>query len=268
MNFNGKRILVTGGASGIGEACARLFAECGGAVIIADKRLASAQVVAKHVGGMALCMDVADEQDVTRAAHQIEAEGPLDVLVNCAGILQRTLPPADLSMKEWDLVIRVDLRGTYLCCAAFGTRMATHGRGAIVNVASVAGMRSGPLHGYGPAKAGVIHMTECLAAEWGPRGLRVNAVSPGFTHTPALQRAIDTKTLDPQRMVANSAIGRLVQPAEIAAAVAFLSSDMASGITGINLPVDLGYLVATSWSSYGGLREATNARTPQKVVPA
>lgn len=254
MNLQNKIVIVTGGASGIGEACVRMLAARGAMVWVADKRLEAAERVAAQVRGKALCIDVADEDDVGRAIRQAESEGPVDALVNCAGILQRTLPPGELSMKEWDLVMRVDLRGTYLCCAALGPIMAVRGRGVIVNIASVAGIQSAPLHGYGPAKAAVIHLTKCLAAEWGPRGVRVNAVSPGFTDTPALKKGIEAKNLDLDDMVVGSAIGRLVHPDEIAAAVTFLASDLASGITGINLPVDLGYLVATPWSSYGGLR--------------
>jgi NAD(P)-dependent dehydrogenase (short-subunit alcohol dehydrogenase family) len=169
-------------------------------------------------------------------------------------VLQRTLPPDRLSLKEWDHVAHIDLRGTYLCCAAFGTEMASRGAGAIVNIASVAGMRSGPLHSYGPAKAGVISLTEGLAAEWGPRSVRVNCVSPGFTQTPALDKGFDTATLTEANLVKSSALGRLVRPEEIAQAVSFLCSDWASAITGVNLVVDAGYLVATSWSAYGGLR--------------
>lgn len=177
------------------------------------------------------------------------------MLVNSAGVLQRTLPPGKLQLKEWDIIARIDLRGTWLCCEAFGVPMAARGRGAIVNIASVAGMRSGPLHSYGPAKAGVIHLGECLAAEWGRAGVRVNTVSPGFTWTPALQKGIATRTLDERLMIEASALGRLVRAEEIAAAVAFLASPLASAITGVNLPVDCGYLVATPWAGYGGLRE-------------
>lgn len=157
-------------------------------------------------------------------------------------------------MKEWDIVARIDLRGTYLACVAFGAPMAARGCGAIVNIASVAGMRSGPLHSYGPAKAGVISLGEGLAAEWGRKGVRVNTVSPGFTQTPALERGVAVGNLDATHMVASKALGRLVRPEEIAAAVAFLASDQASGITGVNLPVDAGFLVATPWMGFGGLR--------------
>ena len=255
MKFDGKLAVVTGGASGIGAACARFLAGRGARVVIADRNAQAAGTLASQLGGKAVALDIGDDAAVETAAAAIEADlGPVSVLVNSAGVLQRTLPPGRLAITEWDFVVRIDLRGTYLCCAAFGKRMAERGQGAIVNIASVAGMRSGPLHAYGPAKAGVISLGECLAAEWGPRGVRVNTVSPGFTQTPALDKGISTGTLDAATMVKNSALGRLVRAEEIAAAVGYLASDLASGITGVNLPVDVGYLVATPWASYGGLR--------------
>ncbi len=257
LRFDDRLVFVSGGASGIGESCVRLFRERGATVVIADKNIEAAQRIATELGATAATLDVAEEEQVEATVVSVESQhGPIDILVNSAGVLQRTLPPGQLSMKEWDLVARIDLRGTYLCCASVGTRMAKRGRGSIVNIASVAGMRSGPLHAYGPAKAGVISLTECLAAEWGPAGVRVNTVSPGFTHTPALEKGIKRGVLDSKRLAESSALRRLVEPDEVAAAVAFLSSDLASGITGVNLPVDGGYLVATPWQSYGGLRRA------------
>lgn len=250
MKFEGRIAVVTGGASGIGAACARRLAACGARVVIADRKPAEA------TAAQTVAIDIADEHSVVAAMEEIESRiGPVAVLVNSAGVLQRTLPPEQLGLAEWDFVARVDLRGTYVCCAAFGARMAARGAGAIVNISSVAGMRSGPLHSYGPAKAGVIHLGKCLAAEWGPKGVRVNTVSPGFTQTPALDKGKADGTLEDATLSANTALGRLIRPEEIAAAVAFLASDLASAITGINLPVDAGYLVATPWASYGGLRK-------------
>lgn len=249
-------VVVTGSASGIGEACARAFGALGATVVLADRDLSGAQRIADDMGAYAMAMDIGDERTVKDGAQHIRSRfGKVDVLVNSAGVLQRTLPPDQLSMKEWDLVAHIDLRGTYLCCVEFGTAMAVRGTGTIINIASVAGMRSGPLHSYGPAKAGVISLGECLAAEWGPSGVRVNTVSPGFTTTPALQKGITNRTLEVADMIGASALGRLVNPEEIAAAVVFLASPAASAITGINLPVDCGYLVTTPWASYGGLRK-------------
>jgi len=248
-------VVITGAASGIGEACARAFAKTGSKVVLADRNLSDAQHIAGEIGGHAISIDVGDDASVAKAASDVTAMyGRIDVLVNSAGVLQRTLPPGQLTMKEWDFVMRIDMRGTYLCCAEFGQRMAAQGSGAIVNIASVAGMRSGPLHSYGPAKAGVISLGECLAAEWGPAGVRINTVSPGFTATPALSKGFATHTLQAEHLKAATALNRLVKADEIAAAVVFLASPAASAITGANLPVDCGYLIATPWASYGGLR--------------
>jgi NAD(P)-dependent dehydrogenase (short-subunit alcohol dehydrogenase family) len=134
--------------------------------------------------------------------------------------------------------------------------MAQNRRGSILNLASIAGMRSTPLHAYGPMKAAVIRLTENLATEWGRSGVRVNCLSPGPVLTPALQQAIDQGQRDKARMEASAASGRIVAPLDVARAAAFLLSDDASAITGVNLPVDHGWLVANSWASFGGVREA------------
>ena len=246
--------VVTGGASGIGAACCRELAARGAMIVVLD-RDERAHAVAREVGGRGWIADVADESLMQRCAEAIEAEmGPVAMLVNSAGVIQVPVPPDRLSMASWDEVVRVDQRGTYVACVAFGVRMAARRGGSIVNIASIAGMRSMPLHTYAPAKAAVIAMTECLAAEWGPAQVRVNAVSPGYTRTPALQEAIDKGQRDVARLESNAALGRMVDPVDIARAVAFLSSADAAAITGVNLPVDCGWLVAGSWHTYGGLR--------------
>jgi len=253
--FHQQTVVITGGASGIGQACASLFAGLGALVLVADRDTTAAAATAGRIGGVALQIDVGDEDSVSAAANCVrDSYGMADILVNCAGVLQRTLPPGELSQREWDFVSHIDLRGTYLCCVAFGAPMAQRHSGSIVNIASVAGMRSGPLHSYGPAKAGVISLTESLAGEWGPKGVRVNCVSPGFTQTPALDRGFSTHTLEADTLRQASALGRLVTSEEIAQAVVFLASNRAAAITGVNLPVDAGYLVAGSWAAYGGLR--------------
>ncbi len=246
--------VVTGGASGIGAACCHELAARGArlALIDRDQRV---HEVARAVGGRAWIADVADEQAIERTAQDIEAVlGPVEILVNSAGVIQVPLAPERLEMTNWDEVVRVDQRGTYVAAVAFGKRMAGRRRGSIVNIASVAGMRSMPLHAYAPAKAAVIAITECLAAEWGPAQVRVNAVSPGYTRTPALQNAIDKGERDVSALAGNAALGRLVEPQDIAHAVAFLAGPEAAAITGINLPVDCGWLVTGSWHTYGGLR--------------
>lgn len=251
--------VVTGGASGIGAACVRDLAGKGDFVAVVDRDAAKAKEMAAEVGGKAYAADVGDEGSIAACAEAIEREcGPVDVLVNSAGIIQVPVRPHDLPMQTWDDVVRVDQRGTYVACVAFARAMIARRRGSIINIASIAGMRSMPLHAYAPAKAAVIAITECLAAEWGPSGVRVNAVSPGYTLTPALKNAIDRGERDVSSLSANAALRRLVDPAEIASVVAFLASDAASAMTGANVPVDCGWLAGTSWSTYGGLREAGN----------
>jgi NAD(P)-dependent dehydrogenase (short-subunit alcohol dehydrogenase family) len=157
-------------------------------------------------------------------------------------------------MALWDNVVQIDQRGTYVSCLAFGRRMAARGKGGvIVNIASVAGSRSMPLHSYSPAKAAVISMTACLAAAWGNNGVRVVSVSPGYTATPGLQTEIDAGRRDVSRLAGNATLNRLVKPSEIAETVAFLVSPAASAITGIDLPVDCGWLAGSTWATYGGL---------------
>ena len=253
-SFDGKIAVVTGGASGIGEACCRTLAALRARVVVADLDEERARRVAEAIHGVPLLLDVGSAESCEAAAARCEAAvGAVDALVTSAGVIQRPLPPEALPLEDVDRVVEIDQRGTYLSCVAFGRRMARRGRGAIVTIASIAGMRSMPLHAYAPAKAAVIAMTQCLAAEWGRSGVRINSVSPGFTVTPALQAAIDKGERDVTLLAANSALGRMVRADEVARAVAFLLSDEASAITGANLPVDAGWLVAPSWNTYGGV---------------
>ena len=252
--------VVTGGASGIGAACCHELSRRGATIAVVDRDIDRAQVVAQDIkGASAWAGDVTDEAVLADVAARIEATlGPVSILVNSAGIIQTPDRPADLAMSVWDDVVRVDQRGIYVASVVFAKAMLTRRQGSIVNIASIAGMRAMPLHAYAPAKAAVISMTACLAAEWGPAGIRVNAVSPGYTRTPALQGAIDRGQRDVALLESNAALGRLVLPSDIAKAVAFLAGPDASAITGINLPVDAGWLAATPWNTYGGLRAHGN----------
>jgi NAD(P)-dependent dehydrogenase (short-subunit alcohol dehydrogenase family) len=253
--------VVTGGASGIGAACCRALAAEGMRVAVLDLG-DRAGAVAAEVGGRPYSADVSDEAALAACAARIEAEmGPVSVLVNNAGIIQPPVRPSALDMKLWDDVVRVDQRGVWLGCALFGGRMVERRRGSIVNIASVASLRAMPLHAYSPAKAAVAMMTATLAAEWGPAGVRVNAVSPGFVRTPALQAEINAGRRDLSLLSGNAALGRTVETEEIAQAVVFLAGDRASAITGVNLPGDCGWLAASGWATYGGLRgpEGANA---------
>lgn len=253
----GRIAVVTGGASGIGAGCARTLAAAGAKLVIADIDFALGQAVAAEVGGRAFRLDVCDDAEHAAVAEEIEqVVGPVDIVVTSAGVIQRPLPPHELPIDNIDRIFAVDLRGVFMTCRLFGTRMAQRGAGAICNIASIAGMRSLPLHIYSPCKAAVISLTECLAAEWGASGVRVNVVSPGHTLTPGLATQIARGERDVSLIERNMALHRLVKVEEVANAVCFLCSDEASAITGVNLPVDCGWLAATPWNTFGGTRPA------------
>ena len=251
-------ILVTGGSRGIGAATATLLAEQGKAVVIVDivpEPLEASQTILWPAP-----FDVANEAAVVSGIADIETRhGPIAGLVNAAGIFGKMHPVERVRMENWDREINIDLRGRFVVARSVGERMAKRRHGAIVNVASVAGMTSGPIHAYTAAKAGVIQITQTLAAEWGRSGVRVNAVSPGFTRTAALEAGIASGALNKQRLARNTAMNRLVEPIEVAHAIAWLLSPASSGVTGVNLPVDAGFIAGSTWDAYGGLPESPGA---------
>lgn len=258
--------VVTGGASGIGQACVRRLLARGDRVAVLDLPGMEDRLGELKASVSFYACDVSDEVAVHAVAERVRNElGHVRHLVNSAGIIQQRSTPEMLDQALWDKVVTVDQRGTYLCCVAFGGAMARQGGGSIVNIASITGSRSVPLHAYAPAKAAVISITQCLAAEWGRSGLRVNSVSPGYTLTPALQEAIDRGDRDPTDLMRVTALGRMVKTEEVADAVEFLTSNRASAITGIDLPVDAGWLAGTPWTTYGGVPEA---RAPGDQGPA
>jgi NAD(P)-dependent dehydrogenase (short-subunit alcohol dehydrogenase family) len=253
-------VVVTGAASGIGAACARELAQQGWKVVLADVNENAARVLADEIGGYAIGLDVTDDRRVEAVAAEVERNiGPVFGLVNSAGIIQKPLRPHELDMATWDQIQKVNFRGSYIVSLAFARAMLERRGGSIVNISSITGSRSTPLHAYGPSKAAVVSMTQCLAAEWGPQQIRVNSIAPGYTLTPALQGAIDRGERKLSSLQDNAALQRPVMPSQIADAAAFLLSSRAAAITGVDLPVDCGWLAATGWSTYGGLRSTTNA---------
>jgi NAD(P)-dependent dehydrogenase (short-subunit alcohol dehydrogenase family) len=246
-------VVVTGGASGIGAAAIEAVAEAGFTSVLVDiappDRRRSPGIVWETP------VDVSEPAAVAGHVAAIEERlGPIFGLVNAAGILGKMHPPNRIRLEDWDREMAVDLRGTFLMCREAGSRMVKRGYGAIVNVASVAGITSAPVHAYAAAKAGVIQLTSTLAAEWGRGGVRVNAVSPGFTKTPALEAGLASGALSFESLTRDSAMGRLVEPIEVGRAIAWLLSPASSAITGANIPVDAGFLVGATWSAYGGFR--------------
>ena len=245
--------LVTGGARGIGLAVAQRFAASGETVVIADILEDEGKESAEGIDGVFHQVDVASEDSVRLLVDDVERDtGPIGALVNSAGLLQTASTSADMPMEEHDRIWQVNYRGTYLCCRAVGHRMAERGAGAILNIGSINSLRVLPLPAYTPGKAAIKSLTELLAAELGPGGVRVNAVAPGFTLTPALQERIDSGERDLGKIERTTALGRLVMPGEIAEAGYYLCSGQASAITGVCLPVDCGWLAAVTYKSFPG----------------
>ncbi len=246
--------LVTGGASGIGLATAGVLIERGWRVVISDIDVERCRAAAGPIGAEAVPFDVVDDAATLAAIDDIEAKfGPVDALVANAGLIQRGGPAEDLPLAEFDRVVAVNLRGVYVSCMTAGQRMARRRAGGIVITGSVTAWRTAPLHAYAPTKAAVVHMAACLAAEWGRSGVRVNAVSPGYVATPPLQAAIDSGKRDARLLADAAAMGRMVEAREVGLGVAFLLSDDAAAITGINLPVDAGWLAGANLATYGGV---------------
>lgn len=251
--------VVVGGASGIGESVSRLMAARGWTIAVADIARDAGENVARDVAGKAFAVDIGRENSVDALCEgAYTAFGRIDALVVTAAVFQDNVPPADLPVAEWERIIHVNLTGTYLLNRAFGTRMARHRGGSIVNVASIAALGSMPVYAYGTSKSAVVALTSNLAGEWGRAGVRVNCVSPGSTLVPRVVERIQSG-----RYAAHpgefTALGRAVRPDEVAEAIEFLASSRASAITGVNLVVDAGWHVASTWTQHGGLRPPPEA---------
>jgi len=253
-------ILVSGAGSGIGAATTKALVQAGFAVVATDLR--PPEPTLPEIVCWPAPLDVTDPVAVQREVAAIEERlGPITGLVNAAGILGKMHTPDRIRLENWNRELAVDLTGTFLMCREVGLHMTRRGRGSIVNVASIAGMTSVPAHAYGAAKAGVIQLTATLATAWGRRGVRVNAVSPGFTRTPALVAGLDAGALDLVRLTGVAALGRLVEPEEVGQAITWLIGPGSSAITGVNLPVDAGVLAAAGWPAYVNLEPPEPAST-------
>jgi NAD(P)-dependent dehydrogenase (short-subunit alcohol dehydrogenase family) len=240
--LTGRKILVTGGASGIGRATSELFAREGAAIAVVDRNGAEADAVARSIGGHGFTVDVADAAAVAGVMQlAAEALGGLDGLVNAAGVffnkgLLETGPDI------WHRTIAVNLTGTFLCVQAAVPYMLHAERATIVNIASGVGLlpTGGGSTAYVASKGGVIAMTRALAAELAP-SIRVNAVCPGAVETPMVQGALrDASGSILPEIASRYALGRPGSADEIAAGILYLTSDESSFVTGISLPIDGG----------------------------
>lgn len=244
MRLKGKVAIVTGGASGIGEATVRCMVEEGAHVLIADLNVEAGQKLAEELNSpdtrvIFQRVNVTSEEEIIQMVDRAVTEfGKLDIIFNNAGIGSMN-PSTDLSYEDWRKTISVNLDGVFLCSKYAIRAMIKNGGGSVINCASILGhVGQAATASYTAAKGGVVNLTRTLAIEYAKQNIRVNAVCPGYIDTPLLSQLDDaTKNY----LISLHPIGRLGRPEEVAKAVVFLASDDASFITGANLLVDGGY---------------------------
>ena len=233
--------IVTGGCSGLGWSMSLKLASDGYQVIAAD--ITAGNTVGSPTEAISwLELDVTNPTAVQTAFSELATQRPIDVLVNNAGI-QVHSPLEDLSWEQWVSVVAVNLNGVFACLQAAGRHMLETGRGAIINIASVAARGAAGRAPYATTKAAVIGLTATAGAEWAARGVRVNAVAPGYVDTGVFQQGVSSGMLDVERILDRIPARRLASPNEIADMVSFLASERASYLNGQTLYVDGGFTV-------------------------
>lgn len=256
--LNGGTALVTGAASGIGRAVAERLADEGMRLVLVDLQQECVAEIAESLGPdhLSLGLDIRDDRAVLNAVQRVVKDcGQIHTLVNAAGV-SRAAQFLDVSAEDFDLLVATNLRGTFTFCQTVGRHMAERGVGSIVNVSSITGKSAAAhLSVYSATKAGVISLTQAAAASLGVKGVRVNAVCPGMIWTPMFERSAAWISEQDQRFVGKglspreiydemvtgaTLLKRPTEPAEVAATVAFLASEEASGITGQAVNVDGG----------------------------
>jgi NAD(P)-dependent dehydrogenase (short-subunit alcohol dehydrogenase family) len=239
--FTDRVVFITGGASGIGAAAAHAFAAQGAKVVVGDVQLERAASVARDVGGLAVPCDVRNDAMIAAAVAQAVAQfGTLDIAINAAGVGGAEVRTAEYPADVWDTVIDINLTGVWRCMRHQIPVMLAAGRGTIVNVASVAGLGGFPRHSaYAASKHGVVGLTRTAALEYGRKGIRINALCPGFTRTPMVQSMLDAG-LPESELTARVPIGRLGTAEEMADSVLYLCSAASAFMMGHALAIDGG----------------------------
>jgi NAD(P)-dependent dehydrogenase (short-subunit alcohol dehydrogenase family) len=249
MKLAGKVALVTGAGQGIGQGIALAFAKEGADIGVNALHVETSEATAEAVrklGRKAVVVpaDVAQSDEVDRMVSAVlEKLGKIDILVNNAGGALRLFTVLEYPPEEWDRVIAINLRSTYLCSRRVGQWMAKQKAGKILNISSVTGIGGGSFRGaYAPAKAGIINMTMVMAVELGKYNINVNCLAPGLVLVPRIKRLAEEEGFNFEVIINNTPLGRAIEPDDVAKAAIFLVSDAASAITGVTLPVDGGWL--------------------------
>ena len=241
FGHGGRVCLITGAAQGIGAACARRFAAEGALVVLADVDDERGQRLAAELSGLYVHCDVGNKAQVDQLVQQALAwQGRIDVLVNNAGIF-RAADFLDVTEEDFDAVLRVNVKGSFLVGQAVARAMAQASRGTIVNMSSVNGMLAIPnIASYNVSKGGINQLTRVMALALAPHNIRVNAVAPGTIATELAAKAVLTSDEAKNKILSRTPLGRLGEPSEIADVVAWLASDAASYVTGEIVTVDGG----------------------------
>ncbi|WP_224813649.1 SDR family oxidoreductase [Hasllibacter sp. MH4015] len=243
MRLEGKTAIVTGAASGFGAGIARIFAREGAKVMVADLNAEAAEDIATEIGGVACCVDVSAGPEVAAmTGAAMDAWGRIDILVNNAGITHMPTPLEEVSEEEFDRVLAVNAKSVYLTARHIVPLMKAAGGGAILNIASTAGLSPRPrLNWYNASKGWMITATKTMAVELAPDRIRVNALCPVAGETPLLASFMGEDTPETRaKFLSTIPIGRFSTPDDMGEAAAFLCSDAASMVTGVAMEVDGG----------------------------
>ncbi|MEM9062891.1 MAG: SDR family oxidoreductase [Pseudomonadota bacterium] len=250
-----KVALVTGGASGIGEASARMFAADGFHVAILDRDTERGPDVVRSIGDAAhfFTCDVGDPEAIQTVVDGVaRALGRIDACVAAAGILENPSTILEMDAEAHDRLWQINYNGTVHTCRAVGEVMSRQGSGAMVTLGSINSFVALPLAAYCPSKTAILRLTEMLAVELGRFGIRVNGVAPTYVMTPAIKARIASGERDPQAIRDSNALGILVEPEDIASVIRFLCSDAARAISGQMIPVDAAHMAKTQYHSFAG----------------